>query len=404
MGATGPGGSNYAYVTLITRSSYLPGVVILAHTLQEHGSTYPLIVLYTPSLTAVALRALELEAAGTNLLLLQEIEPLRPSRNEPLAPLVQRYQDTWTKLRVFDILEIPCSKYKALEAYKGTNGNVTQRQGTHNGLDLLCYLDADMMVCKNMDSVFHATPLEDEWIAACRDCICNLDGDPWAPSYCNPTECPLTHQGHLRGVGQQSLQSALGYGLNTGMSQELLKAEDVENIRHFNSGMFLFRPCESLWKKMLDFFLTTPLLSSFRFPDQDFLRYFFKFNWHPLPWQYNALKTFRYHHCDLWSDEEVICLHYVVDKPWVKRNAENGLAGYKGKDGATHRLWWAAFERWREARKAMGEDGAEILMIVTQFVAGKNSMETEEMKAIGSRVTEIRDNWESIESGGASAL
>ena len=41
---------NNAYATLLTRPSYLPGVVILAHTLKKQNSKYPLVVLVTPGL------------------------------------------------------------------------------------------------------------------------------------------------------------------------------------------------------------------------------------------------------------------------------------------------------------------------------------------------------------------
>jgi hypothetical protein len=36
----GSSGKKYAYTTLITRGSYLAGVIILAHTLRKHGSQY----------------------------------------------------------------------------------------------------------------------------------------------------------------------------------------------------------------------------------------------------------------------------------------------------------------------------------------------------------------------------
>ena len=58
----------YAYTTLITRASYLSGVIILAHTLKKY-SQYPLIVYYTNGLSKDAVKALELEAPKTNLIL-----------------------------------------------------------------------------------------------------------------------------------------------------------------------------------------------------------------------------------------------------------------------------------------------------------------------------------------------
>ena len=50
-------------------------------------------------------------------------------------------------------------------------------------------------------------------------------------------------------------------------------------------------------------------------------------------WQYNALKTMRYWHENLWRDGEVRALHYIVDKPWERRIASDGVAGHLGRDG-----------------------------------------------------------------------
>ena len=47
----------------------------------------------------------------------------------------------------------------------------------------------------------------------------------------------------------------------------------------------------------------------------------------------------RYIHPDMWRDEEVVCLHYIVDKPWAGRVGLDGVAGFKGKDGVTH-TWY----------------------------------------------------------------
>jgi hypothetical protein len=57
----GSSGKKYAYTTLITRGSYLAGVIILAHTLRKHGSKYPLVVYYTSGVSDSAVQALEME-------------------------------------------------------------------------------------------------------------------------------------------------------------------------------------------------------------------------------------------------------------------------------------------------------------------------------------------------------
>ncbi|EMC96920.1 glycosyltransferase family 8 protein, partial [Baudoinia panamericana UAMH 10762] len=309
----------YAYTTLITRSSYLPGVIILADTLRKHGSQYPLLVFYPSSLEASAIKAMELEAPKTNLIL-QPCELLLPPQREGEGEhvyIAERFIDTWTKLRVFQAF----------------------------GYDAVCYLDADISIFNsNMDSIFdQAADLPSDWIAANHACVCNLDSDPWAPSDWNVENCaytPLTHPRALTEPTQPTPESRGTYHL-------------------LNSGMFLYHPSERLWEEMLHFFNTTDKLRSYKFPDQDFLADLFQNRWKGLGWQYNALKTMRYIHQDMWRDEEVVCLHYIVDKPWASRVGADGIAGFKGKDGVTHGWWWDQFESWRKDRE--GEEVAELV-------------------------------------------
>jgi inositol 3-alpha-galactosyltransferase len=121
-------GHNYAYCTLITRSSYLAGVLILAHTLAKYKSSYPLIVLYTDTLPASSVRALELEAPHSNLIL-HHVEALLPRENVHVHLIAERFADTWTKLRVFELYKL-------------------------DNYDKICYLDADMILRRNMDHIF----------------------------------------------------------------------------------------------------------------------------------------------------------------------------------------------------------------------------------------------------------
>ena len=91
------------------------------------------------------------------------------------------------------------------------------------------------------------------------------------------------------------------------------------------------------------------------FPDQDFLAEFFRGKWQAVGYQYNALKTMRYWHPEMWRDEEIRNLHYIVDKPWSKRVGDDGIAGYLGRDGATHQWWWDEYENWENERERAGE-------------------------------------------------
>lgn len=320
-----PPTQNYAYATLITRSSYLAGVVILAYSLRKQGSQFPLVVLYTSSLNPEAVRALKLEAKASNLII-QRCEPLLPPKGTEINLIAERFADTWTKLRVFELF----------------------------GFDAVCYLDADMAIVGDMDSVFDfSTDMPEGWIAANQACVCNLDSDPWAPDDWHQENCaftPLSHPSALTTATQPSPDGPRTWGL-------------------LNGGMFLFRPSNSQWGAMLAEFNTSPLLSSFMFPDQDFLAHFFKDRWLAVGWQYNAIKTMRYWHPQMWHDEGVICLHYIVDKPWAKRVGKDGLAGYKGRDGPTHKLWWELWRHWELERKS-----SEVFDIMKKHVAPERSV------------------------------
>jgi inositol 3-alpha-galactosyltransferase len=342
----------YAYTTLITRASYLAGVIILAHTLGTQGSRYPLIVYYTKSLQPDAIRALELEAPKTNLIL-RPCEPLSPPENVKVHLIAERFADTWTKLRVFDVFELD------------------------EGYEAVCYLDADMAIFnENMDSVFdHATSLPQDFIAANHACVCNLDKDPWAPEDWTRENCaytPLQHPSALSSPTQPTPESRRTYHL-------------------LNSGMFLYHPSKELWERMMHFFNhNSEKLGTYKFPDQDFLADFFHHRWKALGWQYNALKTMRYWHTNIWRDEEVVCLHYIVDKPWASRVSEEGVAGFKGKDGVTHGWWWDEYFHCVQQR-----EGQEVIELVGKHVAkedGSEHSDDPDMKAIGSRVQAFANN------------
>ncbi|KAI0479344.1 nucleotide-diphospho-sugar transferase [Xylariaceae sp. FL0804] len=352
-------GGRFAYVTLITRSSYLAGVVVLAHTLRRRGSRHPLIVLYTPgSLAAHAVRALELEASRTRsgsgsgsglpLLLLRPCEPLAPPPGSAVPLIAERFEDTWTKLRAFDV-----------DALSGRGCGGKGEDGEEGGAyDALCYLDADVAVFQNPDRLFEEAlrTLPAGWIGASHACVCNRDRDPWAPAAWRPENCAHTASaaagaaaGH--GPAQPPVRPAT---TTTGPGEE----SPLGTHELLNGGMFLFRPSRAQWAAMMSFFCARgPLLRTFRFPDQDFLAHFFRGRWRALGWRLNALKTMRYWHADLWRrDDDVVCLHYVVDKPWTRRVvgsiADGGYrAGYRGRDGATHRWWWAAYEDWEEEQQ-----------------------------------------------------
>lgn len=159
------------WVTLLTKPSYLPGAVILAHTLGTHGSKYPLLIQYTSSLGKEAVAALAEEANNYGRIQLQQVELLLPRKDqENKGSVAERFKDTFTKLRAFQVYEL------------GYTGAV--------------FLDADMPVFRNPDEIFGIELLGRDWLAANHSCVCNLDHDPWAPADWQKGNCaytPLTH-------------------------------------------------------------------------------------------------------------------------------------------------------------------------------------------------------------------
>lgn len=297
-----------AWVTLLTRSSYLPGVITLAYSLSAHRTVYPLVVLITPSLPASSVRALELESTHNPLLVVHPIEPLLLPNDQKATLIATRFEDTWTKLRAFEL----------------------------TSYETCVFLDADLTVYKNMDDVFDIQLPGEDWIAANHACVCNLDHDSWAPENWNKENCAYTSLQH---------PAALQKGSPIPPS-----AAPPDTYALLNGGLFLYHPSESLWHDMHHHFLTSPELSTYQFPDQDFLASFFHQKWHPLPWKYNALKTMKQWHTNIWRDNEVHGLHYIVDKPWENRVASDGIGGHLGRDGETHAWWWDVWGSWRSQR------------------------------------------------------
>ena len=79
---------------------------------------------------------------------------------------------------------------------------------------------------------------------------------------------------------------------------------------------------------------THPDVPKMLFFDQDLLAIVYRNKWKPLPYIYNALKPMRSCHSDLWRDEDVKVLHYILAKPWKSRTYGDDMIE------STHRLWW----------------------------------------------------------------
>ncbi|KAI0307771.1 glycosyltransferase family 8 protein [Multifurca ochricompacta] len=283
-----------AYTTLLTKDSYLPGTLTLDYCLKSVQSQYPLVVLITPTLpqrTRDALIRRNIEV--------REILPLQPEDGQhSLAGFDERFADTWTKLRVFELVDY----------------------------DRVVLMDSDMIVMRNMDELMELD-LPKDWIAAAHACACNPRKLPHYPKDWIPKNCAYTPLLHPTGHTQPSL----------------IEPFSPQPYNLLNSGLVIITPSTALAKSIVHFLRTSPLIPTFTFPDQDLLAAFFQGKWKPLPWVYNALKTLRAVHKNLWRDEEVRCLHYILsDKPWKARIREGDAI-----DDLTEmdRWWWRRFDR-----------------------------------------------------------
>lgn len=260
-------------------------------------------------------------------------------------------------------------------------------------------LDGDMMIMRNMDDVFEfewvgkdnedwsgtggieEKKIEDEriqregdWIAANHACVCNLTKADWAPIdwfVTPPPPITILHRGAVPNVrtdngipvgwiiGRARIahthQCSIQPRLPTPPPSPPHPTPPHRPRTHtlLNSGLVLLFPSVKLFERMVDYLYTSPLVATFSFPDQDFLAAFFYDRWRPIGWQYNAIKTARYEHAEMWRDEEVRNLHYIVEKPWAVGRGR-GING--GRDAETHGWWWDA---WNEMVKQWSKEDGE---------------------------------------------
>lgn len=76
----------------------------------------------------------------------------------------------------------------------------------------------------------------------------------------------------------------------------------------------------------------TDNLSSYTFPDQDFLNEMFDNKWIKLPYIYNALKSLPVTHPDMWRLDHVKNIHFIyARKPWDGQGEDERYL---------HDVWW----------------------------------------------------------------
>jgi alpha-N-acetylglucosamine transferase len=110
---------NFSYITVLSTDSYIEGVVVLYHSLMRTQPQYPFLVLTTSDLSDQTYQTLNQHG-----ICYRPIAPIKIATE--VADKQQRWQWSYTKLQVFGQVQF----------------------------DKLVYLDADMMVCQNIDELF----------------------------------------------------------------------------------------------------------------------------------------------------------------------------------------------------------------------------------------------------------
>lgn len=85
-------------VFLLTSPSYIPGILVLAHTFRKYRSRYPLIVAVNPALPAECVEVLR--EAGLEVRVVQVIKP-----EGEMTLIAERFADVWTKLRAYEFVD-----------------------------------------------------------------------------------------------------------------------------------------------------------------------------------------------------------------------------------------------------------------------------------------------------------
>ncbi|KDQ19936.1 glycosyltransferase family 8 protein [Botryobasidium botryosum FD-172 SS1] len=307
-----------AFATLFTKPAYLPGILVLHHRLVAVGSRYPLVAMVVPQVGEEPRRILRERG-----IIVREVDNLKPEEGvHVLSEADKRFEDTWTKLKAFELAEY----------------------------ERVVLLDSDMLVRRNMDELMELQLPGSDWIAAAHACTCNPRKFPHYPKDWVPENCAYTPLTHPAGA----------------TTPTAVRADSRRTHKLLNSGLVVLTPSVSLMQSIEDYLRTSPLVPTFSFPDQDLLAAFFEGRWQSLPYVYNALKTLRVIHGPLWRDEEVRCLHYILpQKPWHHRPTVVEQGTEEGSYQEMNQWWWQAYD---EVEKEMEKDDVQGLEFVRKHL------------------------------------
>ncbi|KAF8922425.1 nucleotide-diphospho-sugar transferase [Mucidula mucida] len=298
-----------AWVSLLSRTEYLAGLLVVDYGLRAAKSKYPLICMVTPNLPHA-----DREVLRKRGLKMFEVGRVTPDEDrQRFADTDMRFLETWSKVRTFEMVDY----------------------------DRVVLLDADMIVMKNMDELMDLD-LPKGHIAAAHVCACNPRKLPHYPADWIPANCA-----HSAVPTPTSPPPAWSEGKPRPYSQ-------------LNSGLVVLDPSMEVAEAIITRLSTSDQVENFTFADQDLLIEHFKGMWTPLPWYYNALRTLKVVHPALWSNNELRCVHYILaDKPWMARVP---AAGTGGPFDDVNRWWWDHFEQLGAQLRESDPEGWKLVL------------------------------------------
>lgn len=229
----------HAYVTLVTNADYARGAVALVRSLMRTDTQAGIVVMHTGGVSGEVLApvaALGARLAPVELLPTSDAFNARHSRarQHEAAPFTKGEKPAF---------HTPLDNFAKLRLWQMA------------GYEKIVFLDADVLVLKNIDRLF---------------------------SYPEFSAAPNVY-------------------------------ESLADFRRLNSGVFVARPSEATFLAMLER-LDRPE-AFWRRTDQTFLQDFFP-DWHGLPVYFNMLQYVWFNLPDLWDWKSISVLHYQYEKPW----------------------------------------------------------------------------------------
>ncbi|KAK3288623.1 hypothetical protein CYMTET_3910 [Cymbomonas tetramitiformis] len=293
------GGSSERCVTLITADSYLEGVVCLARSLANHGSKAPLLVLAADELLQKTLDVLRADPHCELISLNRKagFEALGFSENEKSPNLLhQRYHDCWLKLLLWN-----------MDSYSK-----------------LIFFDSDMVVLADVNEVFDLD-FRDADVIVTAACLCSpkLRGKRPPTERWLPQNCWWSHQSR----------------------KSVCDLPEQHPGRYWNAGFMVLKPSTYLFQHLLKHLKNTDT-SKFAYAEQDFLNSALKATFLPFGW--NALKTLKFTHPDVWAKSRLRSIHYIFSKPWEQKEIWKSRVEGELKwdsDLETLDFWWNVCEQ-----------------------------------------------------------